>query len=207
MLTHMQVATAKRVPAAERREKIVVAAMKCFADRGFEGTTTRMLARAAGVSEGLIFRHFPTKRSLYRAIITRRIEESPAGMMPAEAAERGDDRAVLTSIASTLVARVDRDSSFMRLMFFSALEGAPLARMFYKERVRKVRSFLASYLERRMNEGALRVMDPIAASGAFMGMISNYVQQKYLFRVPVSPLPVDRLVGSWVDLFLGGLKR
>lgn len=201
MLTYMRLST------VERREQIVVAAMKCFADRGFEGTTTRMLARAAGVSEGLIFRHFPTKRSLYKAIIARRIQEPPSGLMPAEAAERGDDRAVLTSIASTLVARVHRDPSFMRLMFFSALEGAPLARMFYNERVRKVRSFLASYLERRMNEGALRVMDPIAASGAFMGMISNYVQQKHLFRVPVSPLPVDRLVASWVDLFLGGLKR
>ena len=197
----------KRLSMPERREQIVVAAMKCFADRGFEGTTTRMLARAAGVSEGLIFRHFPTKKSLYRAIITRRIAEGPAGLMPAEAAERGDDRAVLSSIASTLVARVGKDPSFMRLLFFSALEGAPLSRMFYQARVRRVRSFLASYLERRMKEGALRVVDPVAAAGAFMGMVANYVQQKHLFRVPVSPLAVADLVKTWVDLFLGGLKR
>src|SRR5262245_22353623 len=183
-----------RLPTRERRELIVAAAMKCFAGRGFEGTTTRMLARAAGVSEGLIFRHFPTKRSLYRAIIARRIAEAPAGMFPEEAAKRGDDRAVFTSIASTLVARVGRDPSFMRLMFYSALEGAPLSRMFYRERVRKVRAFLSSYLERRMREGALRGVDPVAASGAFMGMISNYLQQKHLFRVPVSPLPPDELV-------------
>ena len=198
---------AKRLPTPERREQIVATAMRCFAERGFEGTTTRMLARAAGVSEGLIFRHFPTKRSLYRAIIARRIAEGPGGLMPAEAAERGDDRAVLSSIASTLVARVGKDPSFMRLMFFSALEGAPLSRMFYQARVRRVRSFLAAYLERRMKEGALRVADPAAAAGAFMGMVANYIQQKHLFRVPVSPLPVDRLVKTWVDLFLGGLRR
>jgi len=198
---------AKRLPTPERREQIVATAMRCFAERGFEGTTTRMLARAAGVSEGLIFRHFPTKRSLYRAIIARRIAEGPGGLMPAEAAERGDDRAVLSSIASTLVARVGKDPSFMRLMFFSALEGAPLSRMFYQARVRRVRRFLAAYLERRMKEGALRVADPAAAAGAFMGMVANYIQQKHLFRVPVSPLPVDRLVKTWVDLFLGGLRR
>ena len=191
----------------ERKRQIVDAAMRCFAERGFEGTTTRMLSRAAGVSEGLIFRHFPTKRSLYRAIIAKRIAEGPAGMMPAEAAARDDDRAVLTSIASTLVARVAKDPSFMRLMFYSALEGAPLSRMFYNARVRRVRSFLASYLERRMKAGALRVMDPAAAAGAFMGMVANYIQQKHLFRVPVSPLPVDELVRAWVDLFLRGLQR
>ncbi|HEY3226334.1 MAG TPA: TetR/AcrR family transcriptional regulator [Planctomycetota bacterium] len=196
-----------RLPTAERREQIVVAAMRCFAERGFEGTTTRMVARAAGVSEGLIFRHFPTKRSLYRAIIARRIAEAPAGMMPAEAAARGDDRAVLSSIASSLVARVSRDPSFMRLLFFSALEGAPLSRMFYQARVRRVRSFLASYLERRMDEGALRKVDSTAAAGAFMGMIANYVQQKHLFRVPVARLAPDELVRTWVDLFLKGLSR
>jgi AcrR family transcriptional regulator len=198
---------ATRVPAAQRKEQIVMAAMRCFAERGFEGTTTRMLARAAGVSEGLIFRHFPTKKSLYRAIISRRIAEGPAGMMPAEAAARNDDRAVLSSIASTLVARVGKDPSFMRLMFYSALEGAPLSRMFYQARVRRVRSFLASYLERRMKEGALRVADPVAVAGAFMGMVANYVQQKHLFRVPVSRLAVDDLVRTWVDLFLGGLRK
>jgi TetR/AcrR family transcriptional regulator len=196
-----------RLRTPERRAQIVETAMRCFAERGFEGTTTRMLARAAGVSEGLIFRHFPTKRSLYRAIIERRIAEGPAGMMPAEAADRNDDRAVLTSIASTLVARVSQDPSFMRLMFYSALEGAPLSRMFYQARVRRVRSFLASYLERRMKAGALRVADPVAAAGAFMGMVANYIQQKHLFRVPVSRLGVDDLVRTWVDLFLEGLKR
>jgi AcrR family transcriptional regulator len=205
MLTHM--GAAKRLTTAARRGQIVGAAMKCFAERGFEGTTTRMLARAAGVSEGLIFRHFPTKRSLYRAIISQRIAEGPAGMIPEEAAARDDDRGVLSSIASTLVARVGRDPSFMRLMFFSALEGAPLSRMFYQARVRRVRNFLASYLDRRMKEGALRVMDPVAAAGAFMGMVANYVQQKDLFRVPVPSLAVDRLVATWVDLFLGGLRR
>ncbi len=205
MLTYM--GAARRLPTSERREQIVGAAMRCFAERGFEGTTTRMLAKAAGVSEGLIFRHFPTKKSLYRAIIARRITEGPAGLMPAQAAERGDDRAVLSSIASTLLARVGKDPSFMRLLFFSALEGAPLSRMFYQARVRRVRSFLASYLERRMKEGALRVVNPVAAAGAFMGMVANYIQQKHLFRVPVAPLAPDALVRTWVDIFLKGLSR
>ena len=52
----------------ERREKIVRAALPLFARAGFSRTTTRELAKAAGVSEALIYKHFPSKESLYSEI-------------------------------------------------------------------------------------------------------------------------------------------
>jgi AcrR family transcriptional regulator len=53
----------------ERREAIIRAVRRLFADKGFHGTTTRELAEAAGVSEALLFKHFPTKEALYSAIL------------------------------------------------------------------------------------------------------------------------------------------
>lgn len=47
---------------------IVRAVRRVFAGKGFHGTTTRELARAAGVSEALLFKHFPTKQALYGAM-------------------------------------------------------------------------------------------------------------------------------------------
>src|SRR6516162_8370692 len=52
----------------ERRAAIVRAVRRVFADKGFHGTTTRELAEAAGVSEALLFKHFPTKEALYTAM-------------------------------------------------------------------------------------------------------------------------------------------
>jgi TetR/AcrR family transcriptional regulator, transcriptional repressor of aconitase len=53
----------------ERRQAIVDAAVPLFARKGFGGTTTRELAEAAGISEALLFRHFPSKQLLYREIL------------------------------------------------------------------------------------------------------------------------------------------
>jgi len=49
----------------ERRRAILMAVRKVFAEKGFHGTTTRELAQAAGVSEALLFKHFPSKDAIY----------------------------------------------------------------------------------------------------------------------------------------------
>ena len=58
-----------RLSAEARKEAIVEAVRDVFAEKGFEGTTTRDLAKAAGVSEALLYKHFPSKESLYAAML------------------------------------------------------------------------------------------------------------------------------------------
>jgi AcrR family transcriptional regulator len=48
-----------------RREAIIKAVRRVFANKGFDGTTTRELADAAGVSEALLYKHFPNKEALF----------------------------------------------------------------------------------------------------------------------------------------------
>jgi AcrR family transcriptional regulator len=60
---------ALRLTADERRQAIAQAVRDVFAEKGFDGTTTRELARAAGVSEALLYKHFPSKESLYAAML------------------------------------------------------------------------------------------------------------------------------------------
>jgi AcrR family transcriptional regulator len=58
-----------RLRAADRREQILAVATALFARQGFNGTTTKEVAANAGVTEALIFRHFPSKEDLYWAVI------------------------------------------------------------------------------------------------------------------------------------------
>lgn len=67
-----------RLDSDGRRKAIVSAAVPLFARNGFAGTTTRELAAAAGVSEALLFKHFPSKQSLYREILLLGCEGDPA---------------------------------------------------------------------------------------------------------------------------------
>jgi AcrR family transcriptional regulator len=60
---------ATRLPAAERRRALVDAALRVFSEGSYAGATTAQIAREAGVSEPILYRHFGSKRDLYFACL------------------------------------------------------------------------------------------------------------------------------------------
>jgi len=60
-----------RAPRGEARERIVVAAVDAFAEKGFEAASTRDIASRAGTDQGLVTYHFPSKDDLWRAAADR----------------------------------------------------------------------------------------------------------------------------------------
>ncbi len=69
-------ATTERLTAPERREQILEAAVTVFAERGYEGASTDVIARMAGISQPYLFRLFGTKRELIIATIKRCFEDT-----------------------------------------------------------------------------------------------------------------------------------
>src|SRR3990170_7941304 len=66
----------KRLTAEKRSAQIVKVAMRLFSQKGFKGTTTREIAKQAGVSEAIIFKHFAKKEELFSAIINGQCNDS-----------------------------------------------------------------------------------------------------------------------------------
>ncbi len=60
--------TTTKLSSEERRAAIIQVARKMFAEKGFDRTTTRELANEAGISEALLYKHFPTKEALFSAM-------------------------------------------------------------------------------------------------------------------------------------------
>lgn len=77
----------QRLSAEQRRQAIVQAALPLFARKGFANTTTRELAEAAGVSEALIYKHFPSKESLYAEIQNTGCKDKDQGLEKLAGAE------------------------------------------------------------------------------------------------------------------------
>jgi len=67
-------AARRRVPAAERREELIAAAVHEFARGGLHGTTVDSIARRVGVAQPYVFSLFPTKRELFLAALERSFE-------------------------------------------------------------------------------------------------------------------------------------
>jgi AcrR family transcriptional regulator len=70
--------SATRLSSAGRRASIIAAAKAVFARHGLEGARTQQIAKAAGISEALLFRHFPTKTHIYRAVLREVIADQNA---------------------------------------------------------------------------------------------------------------------------------
>lgn len=62
---------AQRMPRAQRREQIMVAAARAFARAGFADTSLEAVATEAGITRVILYRHFDTKADLYRALLDR----------------------------------------------------------------------------------------------------------------------------------------
>ena len=60
-----------RMKAKDRRKQLLETAAHCFAEHGYRGTTTAMIAAEAGVSEPIIYRHFKSKQDLFVALIEK----------------------------------------------------------------------------------------------------------------------------------------
>ncbi len=196
-----------RMTGRERREAILAASMRVFARRGFAATKTKDLARAAGVSEAMVFKLFPDKKHLYRALLERKIAEAER-VLPLTEMRRSDEppERFFGRIADVLLARIEDDPSFLRLLLFSALEGHPLAAEFDAARADGMRRVIATYLARRTRAGRLRRCDPAFVSRAFMGLVGSFAQARTVFREPGSRrIPREELVRQLVGLFLEGV--
>jgi AcrR family transcriptional regulator len=187
-----------------RQASIISVASLLFAARGFSGTTTREIAKKAGISEALLFKYFPTKQKLYSAILTEKSELSQLMTTVEEAAAQADDARVFSLVAGFRINRRP-DPILLRLLLYSALEGHELANKFFRSRQRIFYDFLAGYIARRSRQGAFRQVDPMLAARAFVGMVVYHRIVHEVFKVPMHCTPEDA-VATYVKLFLGGLR-
>ncbi|MBS1812684.1 MAG: TetR/AcrR family transcriptional regulator [Acidobacteria bacterium] len=200
--------------AENRRQQIIDVAIRLFSQKGFRGTTTKEIALAAGVNEAIIFRHFATKRDLYSAIIDQKACATEMVAKQAEVAkaiEQRNDRKLFETLAMHILESHDNDDTFMRLMFYSALEGHELSDMFFRNQVAERYREIATYIKERIHEGAFRKVDPNIAVRAFFGMVIHHAQTKRFFNQSLGDQKStfsNRIAAErFTDLFLAGIAN
>jgi len=198
----------RRLDREARRRQILAAALSCFAERGFSGTTTRELARRVGITEAALYRHYPSKESLYAAMIEEKMAPVELVDYMAPFARAGDDRAFFRELACEIFRRIEGDPDLLRILLFTALEGHASSGPFFSLRVRRVREFISEYVARRVAEGAFRAVDPVLAARAFLGMVLDHIHVRRIYgQADAYPQPLDEVAATFADIFLGGVQR
>ena len=121
-----------------RRQLILSAAKRCFARHGFAGTTTKSVAAAASISEGLLFKHFPTKSALYAEILAEECEADPALHRLLELEPSTETLVVLIRemvrhFQGIAAAPDQQEAQRLRLMITSHLDDGEFARLIYEK--------------------------------------------------------------------------
>jgi AcrR family transcriptional regulator len=145
-----------RMPAAQRREQLLDVAAQAFSAQGYARATTSQLARAAGVTEPIIYRHFKSKKNLFIALIARtgkrtleQWERDLAGAKtPAERLARliGDN---------PMVSGEGRDAYRVFLQAISEVEDEDIRRAI-SDHIRSLHAFIVGELAEAQKTGAVR---------------------------------------------------
>jgi len=119
-----------------RRQLILSAAKRCFARHGFAGTTTRSVAAAAAISEGLLFKHFPSKAALYAEILAEECEADPdlahlLGQEPSTATLVKLVKGMVGHFVQIADVPDEQEAQRLRLMLTSHLDDGEFARLLY----------------------------------------------------------------------------
>lgn len=195
-----------RVSAQDRRQQILELATELFARQGFEGTTTKQIARRAGINEAIIFRHFPSKQELYWEVIEHQCTLRGKRAQVRELLKSGgSDREVFTAIGEQMLRR---DQTLLRLLLFSALENHELSHRFFRNHVAQYYELLAEHIKRGIDEGRLRKIDPLLAARSFLGMMVYHFQIQELFGGrDFQDFDPRKVSETYVDIWLQGMER
>ena len=141
-----------------RRQLILSAAKRCFARHGFAGTTTKSVAAAASISEGLLFKHFPTKSALYAEILAEECEADPAlhrllGLEPSTETLVVLIRCMVRHFQTVSEAPDQEEAQRLRLMVTSHLDDGEFARLIYEKIGGLLGSVFTTSLERAVEAG------------------------------------------------------
>ena len=197
----------KRLTAAERRSQLLRIAKGLFAECGFVSTTTKAIAEAAGVSEGVIFKHFSSKSELYANILDNKAKEIGIGRWRIELdklAECENDESLVLSVVHTILETNRQDPQFQKLTLRAALSEHPMHKV-TGQRFSPLYRFLCRYIKKRQKQGAFRKCDPRLAAHAIISLPSYYDLSKILLGVDLIQLPEDRIASGLTQLILEGL--
>ena len=202
---------AKRLAASDRKQQIIESAIALFGKDGLKGTTTKALADAAGVSEGTIFKHFPTKKALYLAAFEGRtgvgMEHLVTGLQ--QLAGEGRDEEIIQQVLSAIFHGYDRDRDLHRMLLYVHLGQSDEENKVLDETLRKnqVMEFLIEYVATRQQQGVFRPGNPGTLAHAVIALGMQVATSRKLFGNRDYGVSDDDVILDLTRLLLNGLRQ
>lgn len=196
----------RRLAPEVRRSQIMEAAVRLFARKGFARSTTRQIAREAGVAEGTIYRHFRSKEEILFSFLEATAFRT-LGDMVSRAGQRGDAE-TLGDILRSRLELGERHAALLKVVLGEALFDRRLARALVRRIMMPASSILERLIAERIERGSLRPVDPALAARALIDHFLAYtLVWRGLAAGLVREIPPAEAAEGLVSIYLDGVAR
>jgi AcrR family transcriptional regulator len=168
------VATTESAPST--KEQILAVALRRFAEHGFAGTTLDEIADDVGIKRPSVLHHFPSKETLYRAVVTQSFADWLLLVQQATSGPRTGWPQV-ERVLDAAFTFFEQHHEFVRLARREALDGGSVLTTEITELLKPLFERGAAFLEREMDAGRLRRYDArqllLTGYGAVLSYLSD----------------------------------
>lgn len=188
----------------DTRSRILQAALRLFAAKGYEGTTTKDLAGKANVAEGTLFRYFPNKKAILIEVATRGWVDILTDLLT-ELSEMGSYKAV-AQVMRRRVLRMRENSDLLRVCFIEAQFHPELKERIQSEVIAKMTDVAEAFFQTAIDHGIYRPMNPKIVAQVFLGMfaIAGFSSETIL-DANASPFALQEMAEGIAEIFLNGV--
>jgi AcrR family transcriptional regulator len=195
-------------PVEDRRAQILNAALKLFAEKGFQGASNKEIAKAAGnISPGLIYFYFKNKEDLLFALLENRLTAGD-NPLPVDSLTMFPPEQVLPMIAHFALSRLDNQDmvNVIKVLAGEVIQRAEV-RAITNSNMNRILETIGSYLASQMAQGRLRQDDPILCAQTFLaGLVATIMRRQLLGDPKMLAFTTDQIVTTVVGIFLRGMR-
>ncbi len=189
---------------AETQTRILRAAQRLFARKGYDGTTTRDLAQAAGVAEGTLFRHFENKKAILIEVATQGWVEILTDLLT-ELSEMGSYKAIAQVMRRRMLHLHD-NADMLRVCFMEAQFHPDLRDRIQSEVIAKMTDVAEAFFQTAMDRGIYRQINPRVVAQVFLGMFTVAgFSRDTVMKEGSSPKAMQEMAEGIADIFLNGV--
>ena len=181
--------------------------MALFSERGFAATRLEDVAIRAGVSKGTVYLYFPTKEDLFRAVLRQGLLPNLEAMEEAVAAFDGPTPDLMRCMVERMLQVLETNATAIPKLVLAESGNFPaIARMYADEVVRRAMRMLTAILQRGMDRGEFRSIDPKSTIPSFVGPFLMLVLWKHsLGQHTDLTMDPKAVMETHMDLLLHGL--
>jgi AcrR family transcriptional regulator len=193
-------------------QKILEAAVEIFAQKGFNGTTTKEIAQRAGIAEGTIFRYFPKKKDILHGILLKMIEVVGPKIVGSGLKQifRNDeaksDREIIMAFVQNRITLIKTHLPLIRVVLNEAQYHPELQEAFLEKVIQPIKGMIDEFFQGGVEAGRFKNIPPTTMTLTLIGFtVSNLLGNN--IRNFSKDISEEQFLEETVEIFLKGISK